>query len=195
MEDNSPIMQLKPHPATEKYMRAVENRLRRWPVTLAGLYLIGQAVLLFLLFPTLILIHILQAPELHLSMFRTPDGRLARLWVEVISLTGLNVSLHIGEYTLAIPSQMLTSLVFLFLALPVLLAGLMFVFPWRRAWMIAVLLQGVILTLALVIYFNLFHPYIYVVMFNAVFMVFILNQYDVEVYFQPRQATSEGEQS
>lgn len=188
MSDKGQLSPFKAQPATEKYIQAVENRLRRWPVTMAGVYLIFQAVLLFLLFPSLIVIHVLQVPELHMSMFRTPDGQWASLWAEIINLTGLEVTLHMGEYTLAIPSHLLTSMVFLFLALPALLAGLAFIFPWRRAWVSAVLLQAVVLTLALVIYFNLFHPYIYLVMFNAVFMVFILNQYEVQIYFQPRQA-------
>lgn len=173
------------------YMQAVEHRLRRWPVTVAGLYLLLQALILVSIFPVLAAIQIAQQPELSFDALRTPDGRLSHVWVEVINLRPVEISLHIGAQQLAVTGSVLSSMIFALLAGLVFVCGILFFLPWRGAWALAVSLEAVILTLGLVIYINMHHRYIYLVLINAIFMVFVLNQNDVETFFEPRPVSTQ----
>ena len=76
------------------------------------------------------------------------------------------------------------SVVFSFLALPVLIIGLLFLASRRIAWVLALFMQALILSLAMVGYFSFRHPYVYLVMGYSIFMVFYLNHYEIQASFR-----------
>jgi hypothetical protein len=160
------------------------SRRRPWSVTAVGVLLILQALFLFLIFPFLVGIEIYNQPEARLSLLFNQDGSLAPLRVEIIDLNKLEVLLDFTSMRVPIPSRVITSFAFSSLALPLLITGFLFLRMWRHAWTLAVLLEGAILAIALYVYFNFRHPYIYLMMVSGIFMVFYLNYYEVQLAFQ-----------
>lgn len=159
---------------------------RPWSVTAVGILLILQGIFLFLVFPALVGIEIYNMPEARLSWLFTEDGSLLPLRIEVIDINSLEFLLDFSTMRVPIPGPVITSFVFETLALPLLVSGFLFLRLWRHAWTLAVLLEGAILALALVVYFNFRHPYIYLLMLSGIFMVFYLNYYEVQLAFQRR---------
>ena len=91
--------------------------------------------------------------------------------------------------------QLLISLAFLPLALLALLAAIGFLRLWRNAWRNAMLLQGLSLWVALVLYFSRKPGYVYMVMLYGIFMVIYLNYADVYATFQTRSGQEEEEEN
>lgn len=166
------------------------QRKRPWSVTAVGILLILQGIFFFLVFPALVGIEIYNMPEARLSWLFAEDGSLLPLRIEVIDLNSFEFLLDFSTMRVPIPGSVITSFAFETLALPLLVTGFLFLRLWRHAWTLAVLLEGVILALALVVYFNFRHPYIYLLMISGIFMVFYLNYFEVQLAFQRRSRHS-----
>ncbi len=163
-----------------------EQRKRPWSVTAIGILLILQGLFLFLVFPSLVGIEIYNLPGARLAWLFAEDGSLLPLQIEVIDLYRLEFLLDFSTMRVPIPGPIISSFVFAALALPLLVSGFLFLRLWRHAWTLAVLLEGAILALALFVYFNFRHPYIYLLMISGIFMVFYLNYFEVQLAFQRR---------
>ena len=159
-------------------------RPRKAPILLVGLLLVLQALFLFAVFPTVIVIDFLIRPEAHMIMFFPEGGGFVTPQVEVESPQTLDILFHFPDATITIPGKEVVSVVFSFLALPVLLIGLLFMASRRVAWVLALFMQALILSLAMVGYFNFRHPYVYLVMGYSIFMVFYLNHYEIQASFR-----------
>lgn len=75
--------------------------------------------------------------------------------------------------------------VFALLAALALAAALGFLRMARGAWLLGVLVQGINLALALVLYFGERPAYVYIMMIYSVVMVLYLHQVDVQAAFRP----------
>lgn len=177
----------------------VSNRLRhqpnkrRWPQVSAGLLCIFQACFLTFIFPAKLAIMIYQLPPEQLELLLPSSGGLAPLQFELAGLLDGGLDILFAGQIFNVPSSILTSLLFTFFAIPLLLAGLFFWQRKRGIWTTAVFMEGLILSLSLVVYFN-YHPnYIYLVMLSGILAVFYLNTYDVQVAFQELPMHRDGE--
>ena len=157
---------------------------RKPPVIVVGVLLLLHAIFLFAVFPTVVVIDFLIRPEAHMVMFFPETGGFVTPQVELESLQTLDILFHFPDATVTIPGNIVASVVFASLALPMLITGLLFLGLWRMAWPIALFLQALALALALVIYFNFRHPYVYLVMLFSIFMVFYLNHYEIQTTFR-----------
>ncbi|MBI1882183.1 MAG: hypothetical protein HYR94_28755 [Chloroflexi bacterium] len=128
---------------------AREIQIRPWPVSVLGLLLLLQAVGLF---------------DLGLFFFTGGLGLERSLIVERLIAEPVN-ALAMG-------------VVFIPLSLLALLAAIGFFWVWRMAWLMAMLLQGLSLLTALVLYFNQKPGYVYVIMLYSIFMVVYLNYFE-----------------
>lgn len=171
-------------------MNMASPRPSKTPILLVGLLLIGQALFLFAVFPTVIVIDFLIRPEAHMAMFFPESGGFVMPQVEVESPQSLDILFHFPEATITIPGNEVASLAFSSLALPMLLIGLIFLGGRRFAWVLAVFMQALILSLTLVGYFAFRHPYIYIVMVYSIFMVFYLNHYEIQASFRTPPAST-----
>lgn len=97
---------------------------------------------------------------------------------------------------LAEPVNTLTmGLVFVSLALLAFLAGVGFLRLWRTAWLMAMLLQGLCLLTALLLYFNQRPGFVYFLMLYSVIMVIYLNYSEVYATFQPTSILEEEDEA
>jgi hypothetical protein len=170
--------------STEQTDGFAKKRKRAWSVTAVGVLLILQAIFLFMIFPVLVAFEINQMPDAHLSWLINENGSLAQVRIEVVDWSKLEFLLDFTSMRVPVPSRVITSLAFLALALPVLITGFLFLRLWRHAWTLAVFFEGAILAMALYVYFNFRHPYIYLLMISGIFMVFYLNYFEVQLAFQ-----------
>ena len=79
-----------------------------------------------------------------------------------------------------------TSVVFMPLCVPALVAGVGLLRLRQSAWTLAMLTQGLTLTMALVIYSRQEPIYIYPLMIYSIVVILYLNYNDVQIAFQPR---------
>ena len=165
---------------------------RKWPVTAVGLLLFLQAVFLLSIFPALLVLEFLYLPTEAFEQLFAPQGGIVPILVEFVGIPEFDLTLHFASVIMPIPDRVLASAIFSSLSLLALLIGVAFLSQWRRAWTLAVFLQGLLLALALVAYFNLRHAYIILVMLFSIYLVFYLNHYEVRIAFQPRHSESEG---
>jgi hypothetical protein len=77
---------------------------------------------------------------------------------------------------------------FALLAALALASALGFLRMARGAWLLAVLVQGINLALALALYFGQRPAYVYAMMVYSVFMVLYLHQADVQAAFRPDES-------
>lgn len=82
--------------------------------------------------------------------------------------------------------NLLPGAIFAPLALLALWASIGLMRLWRRAWLVAMLVQGLSLLLALIIYFNQEQAFVYVIMIYGIFMVVYLHTPDIELAFRAR---------
>lgn len=161
-----------------------KKRKRAWSVTAVGVLLILQAIVMFMIFPVLVAFEIDQMPDAQLLWLINENGGLAQVRIEVVDWSKLEFLLDFTRMRVPVPSRVITSLAFLALAMPVLITGFLFLRLWRHAWTLAVFFEGAILAIALYVYFNFRHPYIYLLMISGIFMVFYLNYFEVQLAFQ-----------
>jgi hypothetical protein len=90
-------------------------------------------------------------------------------------------------YTLA------EGIIFLPLSLLSLLAAVGFFRLWRAGWVMAMLVQGLSLLTALVLYFNQQPDYVYMIMLYSIFLVVYLNTFEVQTAFEPIASLEEEE--
>jgi hypothetical protein len=126
-----------------------ETQTPSWPVSVLGLLLLLQAVGLF---------------DLGLYFF---SGGL-----------GLERSLIVERFVAEPVNALAMGVVFMPLSLLALLSGISFLGMWRIAWLMAMLVQGLSLLTALVLYFNQKPGYVYVIMLYSIFMVIYLNYFE-----------------
>ncbi len=160
------------------------KRKRAWSVTAVGILLIVQAVFMFFIFPVLVADEVNKMPDGELSWLFSENKRLAPFTIEVVDLSQLKFLLDFTSMRVLIPSEVVTSLAYLILSVPTLIAGILFLHLWKHAWTLAVFLQSVILTIAIYVYFNFKHPYIFLMMVSGVLMVLYLNYYEVQLVFR-----------
>lgn len=155
---------------------------------IVGLFLVLQAFFLFLLLPAMVTLDFVQRPEAHMVMFFPSDGGMIIPRLKIDDLTGLQMAFVFPDSEISIPGQVVTGLLYWFLCIPTLLIGIFFLRIWRYAWSMALALQIILLSLALIIYFIYRQPYVYLVMLYSIFLVFYLNHYEVQQAFKSPSA-------
>jgi hypothetical protein len=91
---------------------------------------------------------------------------------------GLERSLIVERFVAEPVNALAMGVVFMPLSLLALLSGISFLGMWRIAWLMAMLVQGLSLLTALVLYFNQKPGYVYVIMLYSIFMVIYLNYFE-----------------
>jgi hypothetical protein len=143
---------------------------RPWPVTLGGLLIMAQGLLLlFLSISSLIVV-----VSIELGATIVP---LQSLFPASFQLVNLELVLWLGA-TLGLA-----------LALLFILNSLRFWQKKPRAWLTAMILQGLNLGLALALYFNGQRGLVFVMMAYGILMVLHLNRADVTTAFHVRPAS------
>jgi hypothetical protein len=135
-------------------------RKRPWPVTAIGLLLLLQAAGLF-----------------GLGAIYFAIVYLLDLWAPLLALSA-------EELFLGVLDNVLMSIIFIPLSLLAILVAIGFLRLWRNAWTNAMLLQGLTLLIALILYFTGKPFYVYILMLYSIFMVLYLNHYEVQVVFR-----------
>jgi hypothetical protein len=144
-------------------------RKRPWSVTAVGLLLLLQAVGLFGLGAT------------HFAIVYLVD-----LWAPLSALSA-------GELLLGVVNMVVMSIIFIPLSLLAVMAAIGFLRLWRNAWTNAMLLQGLTLLIALILYFTAKPFYVYILMLYSIFMVLYLNYYHVQMAFRPEPVVESRE--
>ena len=89
--------------------------------------------------------------------------------------------------------DLLTGLLFCLLALSALLAAVGFLRVSRGAWLSALLVQGLSLLMALILYFRGKPTHIYLMMLYGIFMVLYLHQAEVQTAFRAKPGHADRE--
>jgi hypothetical protein len=160
---------------------------RKWPVTAVGLLLLLEALFLAGIFPALVVLEFSKLPGGQLGLLFPAGGGIAPLHVYFSGLGEFLLTVQFASVSVAIPARITTSAIFGLLSPLLLVTGIAFLNQWRRAWMLAVFLQALFLSLALIFYFNLRHGYVYLVMLYSSYLVFYLNHHDVKIAFPDRR--------
>lgn len=147
------------------------SKKRPWPVTAVGLLLLLQAVGLF-----------------GLGAIHFGTVYLLDLWAPTSALS-------IEELLLGVVNKIVMSVVFIPLSLLTALAAAGFLRVRRNAWTNAMLLQGLTLLVALILYFTAKPFYVYTLMLYSIFMVLYLNYHDVQMAFRPKPAIEGQEEA
>jgi magnesium-transporting ATPase (P-type) len=140
-------------------------RKRPWSVTAVGLLLLLQAVGLFGL------------GAIHFAMVYLVDSS----------------ALRAEELLLGVANKVVMSIIFIPLSLLAVMAAIGFLRLWRNAWTNAMLLQGLTLLIALILYFTAKPFYVYILMLYSIFMVLYLNYYYVQMAFRPEPVVESRE--
>ncbi|MBE7552055.1 MAG: hypothetical protein HS126_13380 [Anaerolineales bacterium] len=149
-------------PAVPQIQTRLKTQTRPWLVSILGLLLLLQAAGLF---------------DLGLFFFTRGLGLKRSLIVEAFITTPIN-SLAMG-------------IVFIPLSLLALLAAIGFFRLWRAAWLMAMLLQGLSLLAALVLYFNQRPGYVYIIMLYSILLVLYLNYFETSTTLPPAASLEE----
>ena len=147
------------------------SRKRPWPVTAVGLLLLLQAVMLFGL------------------------GAIYFVAVYLLDAFGHVLELSAEELLLGMAESVVMSIIFIPLSLLAILAAIGFLRLWRSAWTNAMLLQGLTLLIALILYFTGKPFYVYILMLYSIFLVLYLNYYDVQMAFRPQPVVENREEA
>jgi hypothetical protein len=107
-----------------------------------------------------------------------------------ISFVDITWRLTPQDFLVDIPIGLRGSL-FIGLGLLALLAAIAFFRVWTSGWLLAVLVQGFSLSVAIVLYFLEKHFYIYLIMAFGIFMVLYLNHPEVLISFKTKPAVKE----
>ncbi len=135
-----------------------------------------------MLFPVLVLLHLHQLGYLDWT-WESFTHACRALDVNVVNWWGLNFEFTFGKVVVTSQELFYTSLWYAILALPCLLAGELLWWRWRHARTFALMIQIVALAMALALYANRFHSYLYGVMLIGVILVFNLRRYEVKIAF------------
>ena len=165
---------------------------RGWALTISGLLLIGQALLLALALP------VLAASRLGAESLAPWDPRVGPLRLEWHRDPGLVLDLSYGLARVRLGWEALSAALYWPLVPLDLLAGSLLLAVRRSAWMVAVFVQALVLGLSLGLYFALRPDYVYLVMLSGVLLVGYLNYEDVRVVYageeeEPAVITAEEE--
>ena len=149
-------------PLDQSTQAGPEFKTKPWPVSVLSLLLLLQAGGFF---------------DLGLFFFTSGLGLTHSLVMEALLAEPINT---LAEGVVFIPLSMLA-----------LLAAIGFARLWRTAWLLAMLLQGLSLLTALVLYFNQQPGYVYIIMLYSILMVIYLNYFEVYATFQPASILEE----
>lgn len=146
-------------------------RKRSWSVTAVGLLLLLQAVGLFVL------------------------GAIYFATVYLLDLWAPLSALRAEELFLGMVNKVIMSIIFIPLSLLAILAAIGFLRLWRNAWTNAMLLQGLTLLIALILYFTGKPFYVYIMMLYSILVVLYLNYYEVQVAFRSKPVIENQEEA
>jgi len=144
-------------------------RRRTWPVTAVGLLLLLQA-----------------AGLLGLGAIYFARVYLLDLWAPMSALS-------FEELFSGVVNDVFMSIIFIPLSLLAILVAISFLRLWPNAWTNAMLLQGLSLLIALLLYFTGKPWYVYILMLYSIFVVLYLNYYDVKMAFRPKSVIEDRE--
>jgi hypothetical protein len=150
---------------------------RGWALTVSGLLLFGQALLLALALP------VLAADRLGTESATPWDPRVGPLILEWHRVPGPAIDLAYGPARVRLGWDALSAALFWPLVPLDILAGSLLLAVRRSAWMVAVFTQAVVLALCLALYVTLEPGYVYLVMLSGVLLVGYLNYEDVRIVF------------
>ena len=170
---DSPFQCLPPlllHPAGAPPITGLLSRRAR-PVTVVGLLLLAQSWGLLGFGPALI------------ALFGQSEA------------AGPMFQLISQSRTFSLSQGIGTSVLFMPLSVPALVAGIGLLRLWEGAWTLAMLTQGLSLTMALIIYSEQKPIYIYLVMIYSMVVVLYLNYHDVQIAFRPKVRNFGGKDS
>ena len=165
---------------------ATQPRQRAWTPRVVGILLIVQAIAAALIYPILAIAQVWRTPGLQGRPIAALGDLFSMSRIESLSITQPPLMLSIQDIDIQIQPDLLASEFLVPLAVPLLLVGVLFLLSWRPAWVGAVLLQGVILALALTIYFEYRPVYVYPIMLYGILMVLYLNHFEVREAFAPQ---------
>jgi hypothetical protein len=157
-----PQDKIETQPAARQTQTRLKTKTRPWLVSILGLLLLLQAAGLF-----------------DLGLFFFTRG------------LGLNRSLIVEAFITVPINSLALGVVFIPLALLALLAAIGFFRLWRAAWLMAMLLQGLCLLAALVLYFNQRPGYVYIIMLYSILMVLYLNYFEMSTTLPPAASLEE----
>ncbi len=142
-----------------------------------------EAFFFLSLFPTLVFMQLNRLYQVPLSLQKVIEI-CSTMEVEPGKWLVLNFVFNFGEVAISYEHAIYPSLLYMVLALPCALSGALIWRRWRHARSTALLVQILALALALALYANRFHPYLYGVLAVGVVAVFYLNLYEVKVAFR-----------
>jgi len=113
--------------------------------------------------------------------------------VYLVDLWAPLTALRAEELFLGVANKVVMSIIFIPLSLLAILAAVGFRRLWCNAWTNAMLLQGLTLLIALILYFTAKPLYVYILMLYSIFMVLYLNYYPVQMAFRPEPGVESRE--
>jgi len=159
-------------------------RRRTWAVTAVGLLLLFQALVLAGLSPLLLAIEISRLPASALVPLIGEDGFQDTDLDRLLALPESTLELLAEELDLERMTDVATSILFVPLSVLALVAAFGFLGLWRHAWTLALLLQGLTLLIALLLYLDSKPWYVYILMLYSIVMVLYLHDGDVRHPFR-----------
>jgi len=180
--------------SSRKVGRTSRKRQKRpWPVTAIGLLMLLQAAGLF----SFGLLHVGASYLVQIGLLDQILEQGAELLGELPVRARALVMPVLGvvneELLLRVSERSLDSLGLLFFALSALavLAAVSFLRTRHNAWASAMLVQGLCLLIALVLYFSGKPVYVYVMMLYGILMVLYLNYHEVRDVFRAKPGVEE----
>jgi len=150
---------------------------RGWALTISGLLLLGQALLLVLVLP------VLAASRLGAESPVPWYPLVGPLSLEWHREPALALDLTYGQAHVRLGWDVLSAALFWPLVPLDVLSGSLLLAVRRSAWMVAVFTQAVVLALSLALYLTLKPGYVYLVMLSGVLLVGYLNYEDVRMVY------------
>ena len=171
--------------------QANKPRRRTWAVTAVGLLLLFQAIVLAGLSPLLIAVELSRLPAPALDPLIGDDGFQFSDLDRLLALPESTLELLAEELDLERMADVATGIVFMPLSVLAIVAAVGFLGLWRRAWTLALLLQGLTLLTALLLYLDRKPWYIYILMLYSIVMVLYLHDGDVRHPFRTQRVAQD----
>jgi hypothetical protein len=167
-----------------------KDRKRTWPVVAVGLLLLLQAIgLLALSAVHFGAAYLVQAGLLEQLLEQSAEEQLLNLLPTPVKMWAIASLGTVNEELLSRMTEttfVSISLLFIVLSAMAILAAISFLRTEQNAWTAAMLVQGLNLLMALILYFRGKPWYVYVMMLYSIPIVLYLNYHEVRVVFQFR---------
>jgi len=171
--------------------QANKPRRRTWAVTAVGLLLLFQAIVLAGLSPLLIAVEFSRLPASAWAPLIGDDGFQDSDLDRLLALPESTLESLAEELDLERMADVATGIVFMPLSVLAIVAVFGFLGLWRSAWTLALLLQGLTLLTALLLYLDRKPWYIYILMLYSIVMVLYLHDGDVQQAFRIQPVAQE----